>query len=627
MAPLVATGCLLLLIGWHDARAETTATPRSQRLLAAEGPKPLALGNTILRIVDAAVPSVLRETVVVPASGALLVGFGLQRDASATAVGGKGMGPDPVEVSITLSSAGEETVVFREQSPARVGAVAWKERFVDLTAYAGKTVELAFAARYVGPPKKQVAGAAGTRVWWQAPMLYTPTRSGDPPNVIVVALDTLRADHLNSYGHTRDTAPAIAAFAARGVVFAQAFSQAPWTLPSMVSIFTGLRPGKHEVVHADRALSADIPTLPDVLQRAGYYTAGFHNGGYLSYAYGFHHSFDLYEQIDGLRSMPRVLQWIRQHQSLPFFVFLHSYDVHAPYGSVPPQYHDRFSQGLAPQDSARSEGDPPEASVSGAARQPAESGLEPAPRFDLLKRKPARIWSSLKRNPFEPADYQRMRDLYDGEIRFVDDRLGELFRALGELKLRRRTLVILLSDHGEEFGEHGKVEHHNGHLYRELVHIPLVMSGPGIARGRRVEQLVEAVDVFPTVLDLLGIDPKGIGPIDGRSLAPLLSGDPSEREDVKRYAVSETHDFKGARVLRSKNWTLLESQRDGQRLFDRRNDPDELTDVQAAHPEVVERFRRRLDELAAQGARTATPARPVDDEETKAQLRALGYIE
>ncbi|RKY18487.1 MAG: hypothetical protein DRQ55_13230 [Planctomycetota bacterium] len=331
----------------------------------------------------------------------------------------------------------------------------------------------------------------------------------------------VRADHLNTYGYERNTSPQIASFAARGVVFENAFSQAPWTLPSIDSVFTGAHPARHGVVHQGLALAPDSSTVSGIMQAEGYYTVAFHDGGYLNSAQGFHHHFDRYERINGMRSLETVVRWLDEHRDLPFFMFLHTYDVHAPYGSVPKEYRERFArEGVTSQ-------------------------------FDLALKKPVDHWHDQEMPRFEPNDYERMRDLYDGEIRFVDDQLGRLFSALDDLDLEDRTHVILVSDHGEEFGEHGKFEHHNGNLYRELSNVPLIWVGPGVAGGRSVKEVVQTIDILPTVLDRLGIDPLAAGDIDGRSLGPLLdeSGPSPKREGLAAF--SETHERGRARSVRS----------------------------------------------------------------------------
>ncbi len=411
------------------------------------------------------------------------------------------------------------------------------------------------------------------------------------PNVVLIALDTLRADHLTAYGYERQTSPALARFARRGVVFERAYSQAPWTLPSFASIFTGLRPSRHGVVRERLALRAATRTLQGALRKAGYVTAGFHDGAYLSKGYGFHHHFDHYQRIQGLRDLPVVTQWLETPRERPFFLFLHTYDVHAPYGSVPEHYRGAFA---------------------------ADGGHG---RLDLIDKKPLQIWRQHKK-PFSAADFQRMVDLYDGEIRFVDDRLASLFRTLDDTELSEQTLVILLSDHGEEFGDHGKFEHRNGHVYRELTQVPLVFVGPGIAAARRVHEVVETVDVMPTVLELAGV---AAGNVDGESLVPWLRADSPPRETEWGYALSEAHGRHRARALRTRDWALVHARRKGWKLFDLRSDPQEKHDVKDAHPHVVARLRPILAELSSKPAReSASPAKP--DSETLERLQALGYV-
>lgn len=586
---MVLIAATLILSCSPEPVEQVTHSAQPLRLFAQQEKEHLRKGSAIRWVVRSRSPSELTETVRVPPQAKLLVGYSLQAI--------KGAPPATMEVGVSIRAAGQEESLLAVQVETSLGVDVLQEHVLDLGAFSSRTVELVFSVRATSASGKLlVTSGRAPRVFWQVPMLYSDRSADERPNVILIALDTLRSDHLNSYGYERDTSPQMAAFAKRGVLFEQAFSQAPWTLPSFASIFTGLHPARHGVVRNGTALTADGPSLPGLLRGAGYFTVGFHDGGYMGHVQGFHNNFDHYERIEGLRSIETVVDWATSHRDLPFFLFLHTYDVHSPYGSVPEEYRDIYSR------------------------------EDRASRHDLATHKPVDIVRKHKPGVFEARDFEAMHDLYDGEIRFVDDQLGRLFAVLDELGLSKRTHVILMSDHGEEFGEHKGIEHHNGNIYRELTQIPLVWVGPGIAQNRRVTELVASVDILPTVLDRLGIDLRTAGDINGIPLVPLLIEEQSPDRWRRRHVFSQSHSNGGARSLRTVEWTLVHSARAGWKLFDRRSDPAESEDVFDQHPDIVKRLRPTLDAFATAEPRAATSESSVLDEETLQDLKALGYI-
>jgi arylsulfatase A-like enzyme len=334
-------------------------------------------------------------------------------------------------------------------------------------------------------------------------------RSGGKPGgrFILISLDTLRADHLGAYGYSRPTSPFLDSLAARATLFENAVVQLPGTLPSHMSIFTGLYPGEHGVYPPEAVLSPRIATLPEVLQAHGFRTAGHTEGGYMKGSYGFARGFgqwtdeEVVDEQDGhpvkspeavKRTFRAGLDFLRQvRRSDAFFLFLHTYSIHDPY-QPPEPYRSQFWTGGPPPGAF-----PPE-------------GLELS-AFNSGERRMA------------PGAVEYYRALYDAQIRYTDDVLRDFFAGLSGLGLSDSTTVVVTSDHGEEFAEHGKLVHEQ--VYHECLHVPLLVRRPGQAGGRRVATLVQSLDIAPTLYELAGIPLDRRPRMSGRSLVPLLDGD------------------------------------------------------------------------------------------------------
>lgn len=327
-----------------------------------------------------------------------------------------------------------------------------------------------------------------------------------PRGVILISIDALRADHLGPYGYARPTTPFLDRLAARATVFENAFAQVPSTLPSHMSMFTGLYPSEHQVHPPSNVLSDQIRTLPEILRKAGFRTFGHTEGGYVQGGYGFARGFEEWTDTPyahdtdvertfraGLDSLAKVRPDER------FFLFLHSYTVHDPY-EPPPAY-----------------------------RNLPWMGPRPAGAFDPIG--PNFASYNLQLLDATPAAIEWYRGLYDAGIRYLDDQLAAFFGELERMGLDRDTVVILTADHGEEFGEHDRLVHTQA--YPECLHIPLIVVAPGRG-GARVARVVETVDYAPTIYDLAGV--QAPPDLPGRSrLADLGRTDPT----LEGYAWAE----------------------------------------------------------------------------------------
>jgi len=425
----------------------------------------------------------------------------------------------------------------------------------------------------------------------------TPER---PRNLLLVSLDTLRADHLGTYGYARDTSPKLDRWAARGVVFEDATSTAPWTVPAHASLLTGTYPRTHGVrVSAFRWRPAH-PTLAQRLARRGFDTAAFLNVVLIEKLM---RGFGRLETVPPAEdpaegAAPAVggyaLEWLAEEREAPFFVFLHHYDAHSPYGARP-EILRRFLRPYA---------------------GPADGTTEQlkAVRLGALD--------------FDASDHRHLVDRYDAGIRQLDADLGAFLDAAEARGLLRDTLVVITSDHGEEFGEHGDVLHGRT-LHQELVRVPLIVVGPGVPAGVRVNTPVSLVDVVPTAAALLGL-PRGEG-VEGRDLTPLWRSDADAPEPRALFAEADywlaQPEGVRRRAMRLGHWTLHhDSAAESPALYDLSRDPGEQTDLAARRPERVRELAARLERFLAGGDPSEPPLPPVTDEEAR-QLRALGYLE
>lgn len=450
-----------------------------------------------------------------------------------------------------------------------------------------------------------------------------PEREFPPPgspNVVLISLDTLRADHLGCYGYERPTSPVIDEFAERATLFETALSTASKTAESHMTMFTSLYGSVHGIgtlATADdpgaeiAVLGSGIQTLAGIFYDRGYATAGYHSGGFMQAKFGFSKGFELYEE----GRLGNVTYWLRENAAdRPFFLLYHTYDVHDPYTPKPPydaMFTDDEYDGRIVHDLER-------------LKQMSDSQ-----EWTTYTEK---YWSLVDGE--DPKDIEHLVALYDGEIAALDAQLAKLFATIEEYA--PDTLVIIVSDHGEEFGEHGSFLH--SHIYGELLHVPLIIREPGQASGTRIETPVSFIDLAPTILELLGMEPPK--QFQGRSLVPLMSAEDSGSEPSvpARTELFSSLESAGLKTVRADGWRLV-STREGFELFDLRNDPRESTDLlrgaEAETPRVAAAFGRLRASLENWEEENAVLRRRYEagrksealDDETMEQLRNLGYLD
>lgn len=422
----------------------------------------------------------------------------------------------------------------------------------------------------------------------EKPRVSDETSSARAPgkmNVLLIALDQLRADQLHCYGNPRRTSPNIDRLAQRGVRFPNFFTVTPWTSPSFASLHTSLYPSRHGVTLEWKPgmplIDKDTPMLAPQFKYHGYYTTAFVNNGYDGIdliGRGFDKFYEGQTEVSlinvtqrrpGTRSPASttnlVLSWLDQHGSQPFFLYVHFFEPHSPYN--PPPEDDIFKSDAYPWlfDTGY---DIPHA---------------PAKRLAMLGDQKA---------------IERLYQLYDGKIHNIDRYVGKILDHLQASGLQENTLVVLTSDHGELLYSHPRhyltFDHRS--LYDTVMHVPLIMAGPGIPQGRVIDGLACNIDTTPTILDLAGMPP--LPDAQGNSLVPLIRG---EKESVNTYVYGEEDLTPPGRSVRTLHYKLIRYLWDGEEyLFDEETDPGEHHNVKREHPRALKDLEAHLDEWMKQ---------------------------
>lgn len=435
---------------------------------------------------------------------------------------------------------------------------------------------------------------------WACSGPQRPAAAPDAPNVLLISLDTLRSDHLSFYGYGRNTAPFMDQIAADGAVFEQALSQSPETTGSHASLFTGRYPSEHGMDRQNTQLSPDEQTLAEQLQLAGYRTfAGASSVKFVpetGWPQGFE-DWELFATGGKLRRSEdlnaRFEAQVADPDPAPWFGFLHYFDVHASY-NAPAEYRKDWLPGEVPAELRKT--------------------------VDFIQE------HKLLPHKVDAEQRTQLKGLYDGQIRLVDQHMERVWAALATPANGRPTLVMLTSDHGEAFFEHGYLGH-GVRLHEEILRVPWVVWWPGkVAPGLRLRQPAQTVDVYPTVLGLLGLPiPAGRSGVNfGPELLGQSAVDHSGRalvnQGVQYWSIRRQRDgqmFKLVVELKSQSTRL-------ERLGD---DPLGLRDVQAQHPALVAELLAELQGYAEVGRRGKALRRTnIPAEETEA-LRAIGYVD
>ena len=452
------------------------------------------------------------------------------------------------------------------------------------------------------------------------------SRPTTPPNVLILMVDTLRADYLGYAGFEGDISPNLDALARESVVFDRAVAQAPWTAPSVASLFTSLQPQVHCLNYGDDrfcereevgpesgfgVLPEEARTLAEVFQDAGYATKAIMGNWVLKSKFGFGQGFESFDEPSGVeRHLPTddvivqaALGWAGQRDpSRPFLLYLHFMDVHAPY-----RVEEEHFRALADSPSLGEEMQIGEAEAS--VRPEHLDVWIPWPRIG--SRDSLRAWKAA----------------YAAGVRRFDRKIGEMLRRMEDSGLLDNTIVVFTSDHGEEFLEHGGWEHARTY-YNELALVPLTIRLPDRAgAGRRVAAPVSLIDLMPTLMRQAGLEGGGLR-MQGRDLSGLLTD--GAGDDARLAFTSASPQIeRGVACQDARYKFILDPAAESIELYDLEQDPGEQNDLVEELPELAEDYRRRserhLDELEELGSFRPVGA-ALDDRDIEA-LRSLGYID
>lgn len=403
-------------------------------------------------------------------------------------------------------------------------------------------------------------------------------------NVIIIGYDAEQFKHLSYAGYPKLTSPIQDALAKDGVVFTNTISQASWTVPSFMSLFTSLYPSQHKLINKYAVfskdqqiisdftkISPDKKTLANIFKENGYVTGGFTGDAGVGAQFGYSKGFDVYidspTPFGGAEtSIPPALKWLKANKDKKFFMFLHSYGIHGQYD--PPQgftkkfldfdYEGPLQGGKAEQGKLR------------------EEGLAKG-KLDLTEN-----------------DWKFWRALYDEKIFDNDKKIGEFLAEIKKLGLDKNTIIISLSDHGTEFGEHNRMDH-GFSLYNELIHVPLVIKFPNNIH-KIIAQQVRIIDVMPTIIEAIGlkIDQKTNSQMEGKSLTPLMF----EKETMGRNAFSETdyRNYTHKRSLQTADgWKFIYTFEDNlKELYNLKNDPGENNNLIEKEQKIAYEMEQKL---------------------------------
>jgi arylsulfatase A-like enzyme len=539
-----------------------------------------------------------------------------------------------VNFKVVIQDKRKEKILFSEnlRPIKRSYYNNFHKKSIDLSSFSNKKVKINFITSSKSSSSNKIIKLNQHQgdiefAYWENPIIYrqpiTVTQNKSYPNIILISLDTLRADHLKCYGYKRETSPHIDQLSSDGVLFTNAFSSTSWTLPAHISLLTSLDNRHHQVNKANPHLDDSIITLADLLRKKGYFTHGFTGGALLSQRHGFSNGFDYYREFKRPLQYPKSAQilfdnfsrWLNTNGDKRFFLFLHTYQTHDPYHSPPPFNSQFFSNNDMPW----TDGD-----------------ME-----KILYRDDKGKNTSF--STLSPIEQENIVALYDGEIRFTDEKLMKpLIKKLKKNNLYQNTMIILTSDHGEEFFDHGAWLH--GHtLYNELIQIPLIIKFPHSKfKNIQLDRVTRIVDIMPTILDEIGINFSS-HELDGVSVLNYLNNEDQEEQMLiadlgsggypyelpARIAVN----FKGFKLILNRDYghppehylpvpppiARIE-------LYDMKNDPLERQNIADQNPKLV---RELIDKIYVNHPIKSDKAgkkKTTLDKDFEETLRALGYI-
>ena len=500
-----------------------------------------------------------------------------------------------LEIFVTTDGGKRESVWSGE------AGTEWKEAAVSLSKFAGKAARVDFTS-------------SGEVAWGELDLLVEPApkpkveRTASAKNVVVILIDTVRADVFEPFGGegSKVKTPAFDAMTKEATVFSSAYDNENWTKPSVATVLSGLYPVTHNAKEQNSVLDADIELMSERLKKEGFKTGGFIANGYVSDKFGFQQGWDSFTNYirEGKNSRAEnvyndAIKFLEKNKDERFFLYVQTIDPHVPYrfhDETTPQYVDEKYKGTI------------------------GKMLSGKTQADL----------SGNHEKLTDKDYDWIRGLYYGEVTYHDLHMKRLMDKLAELGLKEDTLIVITNDHGEELDDHGKMGH--GHsLYDEVVRAPLLIQFPGrVPGGQVMSEPVESVDIAPTMLELLGLNPSSEH--EGMSLVPLMEG-----RVVQRPHYSVTEFLKAGRSVKVGDYKMIGSSSKWRHLFNTKLDPGEQNNLidksfiarrmcELHLTEALANPNKRFRQLKTRTGRTFKSKDVEMDPELRKQLEALGYF-
>ncbi|PWT91654.1 MAG: hypothetical protein C5B54_04890 [Acidobacteria bacterium] len=502
--------------------------------------------------------------------------------------------PASFKVSVVTDSQPQE--LFQEELKPTSSNPVWKDLELDLSKYAGQDVRLEFTC---SAERTEDPGFEA----WSSPEIYDVSQKKSHPNVILFSIDTMRQDRVSYYGYQFKTTPNLDALAKRSIVYHNAFCTYPSTLPSHSSVMTGLYVPKHRVsrpgsdlVYRTKRIPENVTTLAELAYDGNYTTAAITDGGFVSSFYGFDRGFQQYynnashENIRHVGTVDNAIRWLQKNANRQFFLFLHTYRVHEPFN--PPA---EVFQSMFPNFPVKKEGDP-------------------LITVEYLQQ----ILEGTVKPSAEDKDY--VRHCYDSDANFFDQNFGNLVKAVQNLGLDQNTVILVMSDHGEQLFDRGNEVGHGAYVYPESVRVPLILYVPGKGHQDR-QEIVSLVDVYPTLANYMGLK---LPQLDGRPL-PVDNLPPANRfvfyetSNGAMFWAVQSHEFK----------MVLDGEGAKEYFYDLRKDPHETKNLVDSVPREYQVLKSELQKYVAESK--TLPQKQLEkveeDKELKEKLKSLGYLD
>lgn len=518
--------------------------------------------------------------------------------------------PCTLEAQVTPADGSASKTVLSHQ----IDDDKWHEQMADISAYAGQLVRIDVSAK----------GPEGARIALGDPALRTtPVKlegtDAKKKNVIVLLIDTQRADKLSSYGNRRIKTPEMEKFVSESAVFEHCQANSNWTKPSCASVFTGLHPDSHKARGHASVLSKNVKLISEIYRSQGFATGAFVANGYLADEFGFKRGWSQYinfirenKNSDAVNVFKATMDFIKDQGDKPFFTYIQTIDPHVPY-------------------------DPPEEDLKLYDAQPYDGPVRPRSTGELLEQ------FKRKKVVLEKRDRRRLEALYDGEVTYHDRQFGKFIEELKKAGVYDNTIFVVTADHGEEFFEHNSVGH--GHsVYQELLHVPMIIRAPGLVpAGKRLQAPTTLVDILPTTLKAVGKDvPREV---EGKDLLPLARGaapHPFDAAFSSFYSEMDSRNLQWS--VRRGDWKLWMKGPVNTFVHNLQQDPGEKVDVDEKYPIALRGMRIALGQFigapdktnwfsnAVAGDIVAKPKAVESKNEDipddlKQQLRELGYLQ